>query len=67
MLLDDVGHSQHNYHSAEERARINQAALAVYRMHANYNESSGASGSAIHVGGGILAWINQIEPSKPSY
>ena len=22
---------------------------------------------AIHVGGGILAWINQIEPSKPSY
>ncbi|MFM8156236.1 MAG: adenylyltransferase/sulfurtransferase MoeZ [Actinomycetes bacterium] len=23
--------------------------------------------NAIHVGGGILAWINQIEPDKPSY
>jgi adenylyltransferase/sulfurtransferase len=22
---------------------------------------------AIHVGGGILAWVNQIEPDKPSY
>jgi adenylyltransferase/sulfurtransferase len=22
---------------------------------------------AIHVGGGIVAWVNQIEPSKPSY
>jgi adenylyltransferase/sulfurtransferase len=22
---------------------------------------------AIHVGGGVLAWVNQIEPSKPSY
>jgi adenylyltransferase/sulfurtransferase len=23
--------------------------------------------NAIHVGGGILAWINQIEPDLPSY
>jgi adenylyltransferase/sulfurtransferase len=22
---------------------------------------------AIHVGGGILAWVSQIEPEKPSY
>ena len=22
---------------------------------------------AIHVGGGILAWVHQIEPDKPSY
>lgn len=22
---------------------------------------------AIHVGGGVLAWVNQIEPSKPTY
>ena len=22
---------------------------------------------AIHVGGGIVAWVNQIEPEKPSY
>jgi len=22
---------------------------------------------AVHVGGGILAWVNQIEPDKPSY
>jgi adenylyltransferase/sulfurtransferase len=22
---------------------------------------------AIHVGGGILAWVSQIEPDKPSY
>ena len=22
---------------------------------------------SLHVGGGILAWINQIEPSKPVY
>ena len=22
---------------------------------------------AIHVGGGVVAWVNQIEPEKPSY
>jgi adenylyltransferase/sulfurtransferase len=22
---------------------------------------------AVHVGGGVLAWVNQIEPDKPSY
>ncbi len=22
---------------------------------------------AIHVGGGVLAWVNQIEPGKPTY
>ena len=22
---------------------------------------------AVHVGGGIVAWVNQIEPEKPSY
>ena len=22
---------------------------------------------AIHVGGGVLAWVSQIEPDKPSY
>ena len=22
---------------------------------------------AVHVGGGIVAWVNQIEPDKPSY
>ena len=22
---------------------------------------------AVHVGGGILAWVKQIEPDKPSY
>jgi adenylyltransferase/sulfurtransferase len=22
---------------------------------------------AIHVGGGVLAWVSQIEPEKPSY
>jgi sulfur-carrier protein adenylyltransferase/sulfurtransferase len=22
---------------------------------------------AIHVGGGILAWVHQIEPDKPAY
>ncbi len=39
----------------EERTRINQAALAVYRMHATYAEDRGASGSAIHLGGGRFA------------
>ncbi|QKG25602.1 adenylyltransferase/sulfurtransferase MoeZ [Actinomadura verrucosospora] len=24
-------------------------------------------GDAVHVGGGILAWVNQIDPSQPSY
>ena len=24
-------------------------------------------GDAVHVGGGIVAWVNQIEPDKPSY
>jgi adenylyltransferase/sulfurtransferase len=22
---------------------------------------------AVHVGGGVLAWVNQIEPDKPTY
>jgi adenylyltransferase/sulfurtransferase len=22
---------------------------------------------AIHVGGGVLAWVNQIDPSQPTY
>jgi adenylyltransferase/sulfurtransferase len=22
---------------------------------------------AVHVGGGVLAWVNQIEPDQPSY
>jgi adenylyltransferase/sulfurtransferase len=22
---------------------------------------------AVHVGGGVLAWVNQIEPEKPTY
>ncbi|MCX6404912.1 MAG: rhodanese-like domain-containing protein, partial [Actinobacteria bacterium] len=22
---------------------------------------------AIHVGGGVIAWVNQIEPEKPTY
>jgi adenylyltransferase/sulfurtransferase len=22
---------------------------------------------AVHVGGGIVAWVNEIEPDKPSY
>ncbi len=22
---------------------------------------------AVHVGGGVLAWVDQIEPDKPSY
>ena len=22
---------------------------------------------AIHVGGGVVAWVNQVEPDKPSY
>jgi hypothetical protein len=41
--------------SVEERMRVNQAALAVYRMHATYDEARGASGSAIHLGGGRFA------------
>jgi molybdopterin/thiamine biosynthesis adenylyltransferase/rhodanese-related sulfurtransferase len=24
-------------------------------------------GDAVHVGGGVLAWVNQIEPEKPTY
>jgi adenylyltransferase/sulfurtransferase len=24
-------------------------------------------GDAVHVGGGVLAWVNQIEPDKPTY
>jgi sulfur-carrier protein adenylyltransferase/sulfurtransferase len=24
-------------------------------------------GDAIHVGGGVAAWVNQIDPSQPSY
>ncbi len=24
-------------------------------------------GDAVHLGGGVLAWVNQIEPSKPTY
>lgn len=24
-------------------------------------------GDAVHVGGGVLAWVNQIDPSLPSY
>ncbi|MBW8481295.1 adenylyltransferase/sulfurtransferase MoeZ [Actinomadura parmotrematis] len=24
-------------------------------------------GDAVHVGGGVLAWVNQIDPSQPSY
>jgi adenylyltransferase/sulfurtransferase len=23
--------------------------------------------NAVHVGGGVLAWVNQIEPDLPSY
>jgi adenylyltransferase/sulfurtransferase len=22
---------------------------------------------AVHVGGGVVAWVNQIDPSQPSY
>ena len=22
---------------------------------------------AVHVGGGVLAWVNQVDPSLPSY
>ncbi len=22
---------------------------------------------AVHVGGGVVAWVNQIEPDKPNY
>ncbi|MFM8896645.1 MAG: rhodanese-like domain-containing protein, partial [Actinomycetales bacterium] len=22
---------------------------------------------AVHVGGGVLAWVNQVEPDKPTY
>ena len=22
---------------------------------------------AVHVGGGVIAWVSQIEPDKPSY
>jgi len=22
---------------------------------------------AVHVGGGVVAWVNQVEPTKPSY
>src|SRR3954453_22677008 len=29
-------------------------------------KSAGMS-DAVHVGGGVVAWVNQIEPSKPSY
>ncbi|WP_433477454.1 adenylyltransferase/sulfurtransferase MoeZ [Spirillospora sp. CA-142024] len=28
---------------------------------------SAGFGDAVHVGGGILAWVNQIDPSQPSY
>jgi sulfur-carrier protein adenylyltransferase/sulfurtransferase len=28
---------------------------------------SAGFGDAVHVGGGIVAWVNQIEPEKPSY
>jgi adenylyltransferase/sulfurtransferase len=24
-------------------------------------------GDAVHVGGGVAAWVNQIDPSQPSY
>ena len=24
-------------------------------------------GDAVHVGGGVVAWVNQIDPSQPSY
>jgi adenylyltransferase/sulfurtransferase len=29
-------------------------------------EGAGFS-DAVHVGGGVLAWVNQIEPDKPAY
>src|SRR3954453_6229369 len=29
-------------------------------------KSAGMS-DAVHVGGGVVAWVNQVEPSKPSY
>jgi serine protease Do len=41
--------------SPEQRATINKASLAVYRMHATYSDDRGASGSAIHLGGGRFA------------
>ncbi|WP_131742643.1 adenylyltransferase/sulfurtransferase MoeZ [Actinomadura roseirufa] len=28
---------------------------------------SAGFGDAVHVGGGVLAWVNQIDPSQPSY
>jgi adenylyltransferase/sulfurtransferase len=24
-------------------------------------------GNAVHVGGGVVAWVNQVEPDKPTY
>jgi adenylyltransferase/sulfurtransferase len=34
-------------------------ALAVVKS-AGYSD-------AVHVGGGVVAWVNQIDPSQPSY
>jgi serine protease Do len=49
------GCAAHADTTLDERARINQASLAVYRVHATYGEDRGGSGSAIHLGGGRFA------------
>ena len=56
-----VMHCKSGVRSAETLAIVKGAGYAATDVH-----GVGVPG-AVHVGGGVVAWVNQIDPSQPSY